>query len=142
MTDLTNDLQVLSATIYGEARGEPLEGKQAVACVVLNRVAQSAGRRQFGDGTIAGACLAPWQFSCWNENDPNRAVLLGIDFENPNDVLQSCIDVANAAMAGQLADPTNGALFYKVTSLPWPADWGLEVPPVATIGHQSFYVLS
>ena len=39
-------IDVLARTIWGEARGEPLRGQEAVAHVVLNRrnVARSRGR--------------------------------------------------------------------------------------------------
>jgi len=143
MIDRTNDEQVLAATVYGEARGEPLAGKHAVACVVMNRVAATKARlrRQFGTGTAASACLAPWQFSSWNDNDPNRAEMEALDFANPYPVLADCIDTARAALAGRLVDITGGATFYKVTSLPWPHDWGAVVEPVAVVGHHSFYRL-
>ena len=77
------DIDTLARTIYGEARGEDRQSKIAVACVILNRVQQ---RKQCGyrniDGrkipTIAATCLKPWQFSCWNEKDPNRKVILKV----------------------------------------------------------------
>ena len=141
MIDLNDDFEVLAATLYGEARSEPLLGKQAVACVILNRVALSDNRPQFGDGTIAGACLEPWQFSCWNDHDPNRARLIGLDFTKPAPALAACIAVAEDAIAGKLTDPTQGCCFYKVTTLPWPRDWGKQVAPTVTIGHHSFYKL-
>ena len=141
--DLTSDLQVLAATIYGEARGEPLLGKQGVAAVVNNRAlyAREHDRPQFGDGTLRGACLAKWQFSSWNENDPNRSKMLSLDFSEPDPVLQDCLDVATETVNGTLVDPTNNATFYKVTTLPWPASWGPEVPPLVVIGRHSFYNL-
>lgn len=141
--DLTNDEQVLAATIYGEARGEPIVGKQAVASVVMNRVALAIAtkRKQFGNGSVKSCCLAPWQFSCWNASDPNRPILMGLDFTNPSDQLVICKTIAEEAISGDLRDPTFGATFYKVTSLPWPHDWGAKVAPLAVIGHQSFYHL-
>lgn len=143
MTNLDDDVEVLAATIWGEARGEPLAGQKAVACVVMNRVASARAkpRKQFGDGSVRSACLAPWQFSSWNANDPNRAKLLALDFSAPDAVLEQCTAVAIEAIAGGLVDETHGAPFYKVTSLPWPKDWGPIVAPLAVIGHHSFYNL-
>lgn len=145
MIDLDSDLDVLTATLWGEARGESLAGIEAVASVIVNRVAAvkvRPKRKQFGDGSWRSACLRPWQFSCWNRDDPNRAKLMGLDLETPktND-LALCLLTAEDAIAGRLADSTHGALFYKVTSLPWPKDWGQEVEPIYEVGHHSFYRL-
>ncbi len=41
------DIDVLARTIYGEARGESISGMEAVASVVLNRVAFSKRRRRY-----------------------------------------------------------------------------------------------
>ncbi|MGB8364839.1 MAG: cell wall hydrolase [Rhizomicrobium sp.] len=144
MTDLTSDREVLAATIWGEARGEILSGKRAVAAVIVNRVKASAGRRQFGDGTIRGACLAPWQFSCWNEaaaDESQRAALLALDFSKDDPVIAACGAIADEAISGTLVDPTDGCTFYKTTKLPWPKAWGREIPACAIVGHQSFYKL-
>lgn len=67
MTLTAGDIDILARTIYGEARGEPWEGKIAVAWVVRNR----AERGGWWGDTIREVCLKPWQFSCWNETDPN-----------------------------------------------------------------------
>ncbi len=65
--DRLTEPQLLARCIWGEARGEPIQGKLAVAHVVLNRVkAQS-----YYGKTIRDVILKPWQFSCFNENDPN-----------------------------------------------------------------------
>ena len=143
MLDLTSDLDVLAATIYGEARGEPTVGKQAVAAVIVNRAEYAAVHHypEFGDGSIRSACLAPWQFSCWDKDDPNRADIEKLDFGNPTNELTECLAVAHNALNGSTPDPTKGCLFYKTTLLPWPSDWGKQVPPDVVIGHQSFYKL-
>lgn len=141
--DFDSDLEVLTATIWGEARGQSLLGKQGVAAVVNNRAeyAKTHHRPQFGDGTLRSACLASWQFSSWNPSDPNRSKMLSLDLSEPDEVLQDCIDTAQATIDGTLVDPTEGATFYKVTTLPWPASWGPEVPPLVVIGAHSFYNL-
>jgi hypothetical protein len=70
-----DDLAALSLTLYGEARGEPIEGKCAVASVVINR---TKNPDRFGD-TIRDVCLAPRQFSCWNAgDDANHAKLMAM----------------------------------------------------------------
>ena len=127
----------LARTIWGEARSEGYEGMQAVASVVLNRIA--SGKTWWG-ADIESVCLEPWQFSCWNANDPNRAKLLAVD--QRDDQFVTALEISAQAVAGTLPDNTNGATTYKVTSLPWPAEWGEPVDPVAVIGQQSFYVLA
>ena len=143
MLDLTSDPDVLAATIYGESRGESLLGKQAVASVVMNRAAYAAEHSypEFGDGSVCSACLAPWQFSCWDKNDPNRAEILQLDFNAPSTELAECLKVAHNVINGSLPDPTRGCLFYKTTLLPWPKEWGKQVPADVVIGHHSFYKL-
>src|SRR5262245_20911607 len=70
----SDDLDVMARPVWGEARGEPLDGKTAVAWVIKNRADHPGW---WGHG-IAGVCRQPWQFSCWNPDDPNRAKLIGV----------------------------------------------------------------
>ncbi len=130
------DTDTLARTLFGESRGEPHDGKVAVANVVMNRVALSAGRKQFGDGTVAGACLAPWQFSCWNHNDPNLPVVQSVDAIDR--VFAECLDVATAAVAGNLPDITSGATFYYAKGSPMP-NWAEGQTPCADIGKHLFF---
>ena len=74
-------VSLLALTLWGEARGEPVLGKRAVAWVVRNRMSiaeawlERKGRQHplFGDGTVAGVVLRPYQFSCWLKGDPTSA---------------------------------------------------------------------
>ena len=63
-----SDLDIAAKTVWGEARSEGDLGMLAVACVIVNRAKRKAGR-------LADVCLKPFQFSCWNDNDPNRPLL-------------------------------------------------------------------
>ena len=77
----TEDLDTLARTLYGECRSESREGKIAVAHVIKNRADNPKWWcRKSGDGipddTIEAVCRHPWQFSCWNLDDPNRPKLL------------------------------------------------------------------
>lgn len=58
--------------------GEP--GMSAVAQVVMNRLKRP---HRYGD-TIRHVILQPWQFSCLNLNDPNRARFLDSARIDPN----------------------------------------------------------
>ena len=121
-------------TVYGEARGEPIAGKQGVAHAIDNRmrladaflVRHGHPHPLFGDGTVAACVLKPWQFSCWNPNDPNRQHLLDFIKQGPITVgdLTAWADCVNAGeTASTLPDPTQGATHYVVVGL-----WGKDRP--------------
>ena len=132
-----HDIDILARTIYGEARGEPLEGQIAVAWVVRNRATLADHRRQFGIGTLASACQAPWQFSCWNENDPNRQKLFAVDLNDP--IFRRCYFAALGVVDvdyGFAYDPTHGALFYYADTID-PPSWAVGKPYIQ-IGHHRF----
>lgn len=131
-----HDLDILARTINGEARGETPQGRLAVGWVAVNRsrYAQIHGRKQFGDGTIAGACLAPMQFSSWNADDPNRPKMLALSMEDS--LYQVALYAALGAALGMEADPTQGCLFYFADSIPTPV-WA-EGKDYLSIGHHKF----
>ena len=62
------DLDTMARTMWGECRGCDTEGQIGVANVINNRV---NARRWYGK-THKEVCLKEWQFSCWNEGDPNK----------------------------------------------------------------------
>jgi cell wall hydrolase len=132
--NLADPIDVLARTIFGEARGDGAAGMEAVASVVLNRVKIGG----WWGGDVIGVCLAKDQLDCWMPG-PDLPAVQEADESDP--VFQTALDIAGEAVAGTLADTVNGATSYKVTTLPWPHDWGPEVPPVAVVGHQSFYIL-
>lgn len=127
---------ILARTLFGEARGEPVRGKEAVACVVLNRVRRA--RRRGGwwwGGDIVEVCLKPWQFSCWNAGDPNRARIETVT--DSDRVFRSCQRIAERALAGTLTDPTKGATHYHARGVHPP--WAWHKAPSAEIGRHLFY---
>lgn len=131
------DLDILARTIYGEARGEPRKGKVAVAHVVLNR--RQAGRRHYGRG-IAGICIMPWQFSCWNPRDPNSKRLPKLTTRSAP--FRACLEAAAAVLSGNESDLTRGATHYMTRARRrqgWPGSWGRPKEPCARIGAHLFY---
>ena len=130
-------VDVLARTIYGEARGESVRGKEAVAAVVMNRVrrAQNRGGAYWWGAGVEAVCRKPWQFSCWNPNDPNREKL---DAVNTRDAaFASCLRIARRAVAGSLKDPTDGATHYHARGIKPP--WARLRGPCAVIGEHLFY---
>ncbi len=124
-------VDVLARTLYGEARGEPVRGIEAVAAVVANRVRRGGwwGR------DVVSVCLKPRQFSCWNPDDPNRPLIEKVGPSDP--VFAICLRVARRAVAGALDDPTRGATHYHARSA-WPY-WARGRAPSAEIGNHLFY---
>lgn len=134
-----DDLEVMARTIFGEARGESWLGKLAVGWVVRNRAdIAKKGKMQalFGNGNIASACKVPKQFSCWNENDPNRRLLLAVSLET--DVhFKECFAAAAAVISGYRDDPTNGATHYHTKAVD--PTWDDKMTIVLQEGKHIFY---
>ena len=135
------DTEVLARTIWGEARGESLEGMEAVARVVMNRY---KARKWFTgyvleEGkkvpSIKETCLKKAQFSCWNKNDVNYAKLLAVDERDKAFVL--CLKIADRAISGHLPDFTNNALFYHTKSIK--PKWAVGHSPCYEVGQHLFY---
>ncbi len=129
--DLADPVEVLARTLWGEARGENVRGKEAVAAVVLNR----AARPRWWGRDVVSVCLKPWQFSCWNLTDPNRPKLLAVTDQDA--AFRSCRRIAARAVAGTLADPTGGATHYHTKAINPP--WAQGRAPSAEIGQHLFY---
>jgi N-acetylmuramoyl-L-alanine amidase len=125
-----HDLDILARTIYGEARGETAEGKIAVGRVIINRWKSG---KWFAGKTIAETCQKPWQFSCWNTNDPNRAKLLAASHQK----LANSIRAAEAAERGDGPDWLEGCTHYHTTAVA--PKWSIGQKPVGHIGTHVFY---
>jgi len=88
-----NEIELLARAVYAEAKGEPYEGKVAIAAVILNRV----DHPEFPN-TIAGVIYEPLAF---------QVVANGQINQKPD---QSALQAAYDAING--VDPTNGALYF------------------------------
>lgn len=108
-----SDNILLGMLVWGEARGEPGIGKDAVAHTVLNRLALSP---HFGK-TLKDIILRPWAFSSFNENDPNRSKMLDPLAHGSIAEWAAAILAANNALSGASQDPTNGATHYVTVDL-------------------------
>jgi N-acetylmuramoyl-L-alanine amidase len=134
-----NDLTAMALTLYGEARGEPIEGKIAVAMVIRNRVLA----HYRGATSYAEVCLAKDQFSCWIEEAAllrDAALALSGD-AHLIPTLALCREIAAATIAGTLADNTKGATAYYAPAAMKPVDavpeWAVGVP-TTQLGSQLF----
>lgn len=132
------EADTIARTLWGEARGEGSAGMLAVAAVILNRlhVAQTRGGFWWGSSLIQ-ICQKPYQFSCWNKDDPNYRKLLAVDERDLH--FATALRIARRAVNGVLDDPTGGATHYHAAGItPY---WAKGQTPVAVIGRHIFYRL-
>ena len=122
----------MAATIWGEARSEPLAGRIAVGWVVRNRAADPGwwGR------DVRTCCLSPGQFSCWWDTPGPGGAPGRRDATRP---FRACLQIAGEVMTGDLADPTGGADHYHRDDVR-PA-LGAGRKPIRVIGRHIFYRL-
>jgi N-acetylmuramoyl-L-alanine amidase len=100
------DRDVLTRTLFGEAGNETDAGQVAVIHSIRNRLLRGPAKR-FG-GTPAGVCQKPWQYSCWNANDPMLARMKAMD---PNSATYKRLaEVVDRAW--QMPDTIGGADHY------------------------------
>jgi spore germination cell wall hydrolase CwlJ-like protein len=133
---MMTDLEALTLTIWGEARGEPIEGKIGVAMVMRNRLLS----KYRGALTYIEVCTAHAQFSAWTEESNQmlaEAHVLELS-QHPDPVLQLCIEIAKATINVKLADNTVGANHYYADSIPAPF-WAIGKPFVQ-LGSQKFLI--
>jgi spore germination cell wall hydrolase CwlJ-like protein len=96
------DRDYMIRTIAFESAGEPEEGKVAVAHVILNRIKHGG----WGD-TIKDVVTSPWQFEPWMTKREEMEKL------SPNDPsYKDAAQIADAVLAGQVPDPTAGAMYF------------------------------
>lgn len=130
---MIDPVDTLARTMWGEARSCGAPGMRHVASVILNRAAHPAwwGR------SVVSVCLQPWQFSCRNGNDPNRAKLLAVTAADPDFVL--ALKIAQQAVNGELLDQTDGADSYYALSMHTPPAWAASAIHTMSDGWHSFF---
>jgi spore germination cell wall hydrolase CwlJ-like protein len=127
-----DEIDVLTRTVYGEAREESQDGQVAVAWVIRNRVAK--GRAYLGK-TIKDVCLKSYQFSCWNYDDPNQD--LPLNFKKTSAEYQIILEVVKQVLDGTCIDNTQGSTHYHNKNVS--PSWANSKIPVVTIGNYVFY---
>lgn len=142
-----DDLRVMSLTIWGEARGETIRGKQAVGCVIINRWLSGKwfnGVDTNNDGveSISEVCQQDWQFSCWNKSDANLKKMLAVQIGDVT--YDECISIALKVIEDSKRqeyvgrDPSRGATHYYVQGSKKPK-WHTNQKPCAIIGKHGFF---
>lgn len=139
MINKFSDVEIIARTLFGEARGEVekvgILALEAIASVIWNRWLKNP--KKFGESPRE-VCLKPYQFSCWNNNDPNLKLLLQTTINH--DTYSLCHRVAEGFIAGNSMDVTSGADHYHSRWIQ-PPNWAVGRMPVTEIGNHYFYRL-
>jgi hypothetical protein len=143
---LTN-LELLTLLLYGEARGEGLDGMLAVASVVMNRVAVGTGssRPCWWGKDIKSVILKPQQFSCFNEDDPNCELLeeFAQAWEIVGEVtspLRTAYWIAKGVLDKYLESNVSVATHYHANGMMVIPEWARKMKMVCNRGNHVFYV--
>jgi len=128
------DIKITGLTVFGEARGEPQKGQFAIAQVIRNRV--------LANNTYpAIECLRPYQFSCWNKNDPNYSLLNSV-LKGERDIPSIYYKIADDVLNGRvLLDEVGDARYYMTKRLYYSIkrpSWAKKLKVVAEIGNHVF----
>ena len=138
-----SDVEILALTLFGEVRGEPIEGQIAVAQVVRNRVTD--GRKRWPT-TYRDVCLQKSQFSCWlpvGGQANHDAVLRQAQdlIAGRRDAIMRQLNWVSAGVFDSLLmDATRSANHYHVAGMKLPT-WAVGKPVTAHIGAHVFYSL-
>lgn len=115
-----NDIDLMANAVYGEARGEPHEGKVAVAAVILNRVESATF-----PNTVSGVIFEPRAFTAVADGQ--------IWLEPDESAKRAVMDAVNGT------DPTGEAIYYfnpdTATS-----DWIWSRQQIKKIGKHIFAI--
>lgn len=129
----SDDELLMARTMWGEARGDGENGLRAVAHVIQNRVESSIFPR-----TVKGVVYQPWQFSVWNDNDPNNSKARDLE-PGDDDVFDQALAIARKVLAGELTDITLGADHYHAKYVK--PSWANPNRKTVEIGGHIFYRL-
>ncbi|WP_334130152.1 cell wall hydrolase [Sneathiella sp.] len=130
-------IDIMARTIYGEAGAQSEKSAVAVANVIMNRV-----RLPNWPNDIAGVCLQPWQFSCWNTTakNTNRARIIAADGRDK--WFRRCREIAAEVAkepGGPRFDPTKRATHYHTHDVKPMPEWGLKRASCYNDGFHYFY---
>ena len=125
------DLDIMAKTMWGESRNQDTSGQIAVASVIKNR---AEARRWYGD-TPKEVCLKDWQFSCWNEGDPNKEKMEQLSKTDP--IYIKMLGIGFLVMSGKIKDNTQNSTHYHTKAVK--PKWSYNVQPVCEYGEHLFY---
>lgn len=115
------DIDLMSQIVYAESKGEPYEGKVAVASVILNRVSHPSFPK-----TVKEVIIQKNAFSCVKD---------GKIYVKPD---ESCYNAVMEAIKG--SDPTGNAVFFynpRIATSSWMKN--VSKTNVKSIGNHVFF---
>jgi len=130
-----SDGELLALAIWREARNQSPEAQFGVGCSIRNRVA----RPRWWGNSYRTVILKPWQYSSFNENDPNSS-----KYPTEGPLWIAIKQLAADVLAGK-SDNTNGAVSYYDRSLDNnPPKWAAsnEFQHACDLGAFHFFKLS
>lgn len=135
-------IEIIALTIYGEARGEPIEGQIAVGFVIRNRFYSDQTKYK----TYNQVCLEPKQFSCWNQDDPNYNILTElaqkmIDGQSIDVPMRQFMFIAEGVIYTNIYTNVGGNRYYLTTRM-FDNDrpiWAKNAKNVIIKGNQTFF---
>ncbi|MBB3139966.1 cell wall hydrolase [Halomonas organivorans] len=126
---LDDALTCLVRTIYWEARGEAVADMEAVASVVINRLAHEGFPDTVCGVVRQGLEQGDCQFSWWCDGRVDEA-----DEEGAYDIAK---EIARRALNQQLPDRTDGALYFHLRTMQ--PDWAAQYTKTVDVGGFAFY---
>jgi spore germination cell wall hydrolase CwlJ-like protein len=99
--------------LFGEARNCSEEEKIAIAYTAINRASDG---KKWNGSTVKESILVPYQYSCFNINDPNRKKLMNPEIYDIKS-FRECLVVAGDVLNRKYKDPTQGATHYHVSGI-------------------------
>lgn len=130
------DLEVMARTLWAECRLEPDQGQVAVAWVIRNR----ATHPRWWGRSVKEVCLKPWQFSCWNKDDPQYKRIRAPELVNDPRYRHS-LEICRDVLGGYLDDTSLGSDHYVANHTIAATKWAKGRTPQVKIGGHSFYTL-
>jgi len=127
-TSKYSDATIAAATICAEAGGEPFAGQVMVGETIANRAINSGK-------SIRDVCLAPRQYSCWN----NRGTMeLRMQTMRTHPAWESCLRIAeNICQPGY--NPASPVTHFYAPKLCKPS-WAKRMRLIAVVGNHRFYM--
>ncbi len=118
------DIRLLARLILGEAEGCSESEKISVAYTVINRAKKGK--------TLKEIILAPYQYSCFNENMDSNKFLKNPMKYNSSEFIKS-LKLSEKILAGKYPDFTNGATHYYNPSSVKKPSWAKKLTKIGKI---------
>jgi spore germination cell wall hydrolase CwlJ-like protein len=122
-----SEIEVLAKTIYAEAANQSPSGRKAVASVIWNRAHKNPKK-------VYSVCLAPSQFSCWNNQRPSS-----FRVRNSDRVYQECLRLAEEVSVNNFRPLGNWTHYYNPRKAN--PDWRHHLRYKSVIGDHVFGTL-